>query len=55
MDVNAELAKISEEVEYNRGFLLTVMKKLENERFVQNAPHSFWDWNRRKKAMLNQK
>lgn len=38
LDVSAELAKISEELEYNRGFLSSVMKKLENEKFVKNAP-----------------
>jgi valyl-tRNA synthetase len=26
------------ELEYNKGFLVSVMKKLGNERFVKNAP-----------------
>ncbi len=38
--VNAEeeLAKLEEELRYTRGFLLSVEKKMSNERFVQNAP-----------------
>ena len=33
-----ELAKMEEELGYTKGFLLSVQKKLGNERFVQNAP-----------------
>jgi valyl-tRNA synthetase len=50
LDVNAELAKISEELEYNRGFLLTVLKKLDNERFVQNAPPAVLGLEQKKKS-----
>ena len=38
VDVEAELAKLEEELAYHRGFLDSVMKKLSNERFVQGAP-----------------
>ena len=38
VDVEEELKKLNDELEYNKGFLVTAMKKLSNERFVQNAP-----------------
>ncbi|MEA3478136.1 MAG: valine--tRNA ligase, partial [Bacteroidota bacterium] len=38
IDKEAEIAKLQEELRYTRGFLNAVMKKLSNERFVQNAP-----------------
>ncbi|MGB7842297.1 MAG: class I tRNA ligase family protein, partial [Salinimicrobium sp.] len=38
IDVEAEKAKLEEELNYNRGFLKSVEKKLSNERFVNNAP-----------------
>ena len=38
IDVEAEKAEISKELEYTKGFLNSVMKKLSNERFVNNAP-----------------
>ena len=38
VDVEAEKAKLEEELKYNRGFLKSVEKKLSNERFVNNAP-----------------
>ena len=50
LDVEAELDKIREELEYNRGFLTAVMKKLENERFVQNAPAHVLELERKKKS-----
>lgn len=33
-----ELEKLNKELDYNRGFLFAVNRKLENERFVKNAP-----------------
>ena len=50
LDVKAEILKINEELKYNRGFLLSVMKKLDNERFVQNAPPSVIEIEKQKKA-----
>ncbi len=38
VDVEEELKKLNEELEYNKGFLKSVVKKLSNDRFVQNAP-----------------
>jgi len=38
IDVEAELKKLEEELKYQEGFLNSVMKKLSNERFVNNAP-----------------
>jgi valyl-tRNA synthetase len=38
IDVEAELAKMREELAYQEGFLKSVMVKLSNERFVDNAP-----------------
>tara|TARA_R110002050_G_scaffold300722_2_gene471982 strand:+ start:125185 stop:127815 length:2631 start_codon:yes stop_codon:yes gene_type:complete len=38
IDVAAETAKIQEELKYTRGFMISVGKKLSNERFVNNAP-----------------
>ncbi|WP_234736323.1 valine--tRNA ligase [Tellurirhabdus bombi] len=37
IDVEQERANIQKELEYIQGFLLSVQKKLSNERFVQNA------------------
>jgi valyl-tRNA synthetase len=50
MDIEGEYARIQEDLDYNRGFLETVMRKLENERFVQNAPASVLDLERKKKS-----
>ncbi|MBN2486912.1 MAG: valine--tRNA ligase [Bacteroidales bacterium] len=38
IDVDAEKKKLSEEIAYHEGFLVSVMKKLSNQSFVQNAP-----------------
>lgn len=38
VDVEAEIKKLQEELDYTRGFLKSVEKKLSNERFVNNAP-----------------
>lgn len=37
IDIEAERQRLEEELEYNRGFLVSVQKKLSNERFIQNA------------------
>jgi valyl-tRNA synthetase len=49
-DVESELAKIKENLKYNRGFLASVMKKLENEQFVHNAPGNVLELERKKKS-----
>ena len=38
IDVEAEMLKINEEITYLEGFLNSVLQKLSNERFVNNAP-----------------
>jgi valyl-tRNA synthetase len=50
LDVQAEIARINEELKYARGFLSSVMKKLDNERFVQNAPPAVIEIEKKKKA-----
>ena len=50
LDVEAEIIRINEELKYTRGFLSAVMKKLDNERFVQNAPPAVIEMERKKKA-----
>jgi valyl-tRNA synthetase len=50
LDKKAELLKIREDIDYYRGFLASVLKKLENERFVQNAPANVLELERKKKS-----
>jgi valyl-tRNA synthetase len=50
LDIEGESVKILEDLEYNRGFLASILKKLDNERFVQNAPVSVLDLERKKKS-----
>ena len=50
IDVEAEMAKLSEELNYLEGFLSSVMKKLSNERFVSSAPEKVVATERAKKA-----
>ena len=38
IDVEAEIKKLTEELNYTEGFLKSVQKKLSNERFVAGAP-----------------
>ncbi len=50
IDVAAEIAKIQEELKYTKGFLVSVQKKLSNERFVNNAPAQVIATERKKQA-----
>lgn len=50
IDVEAEIAKIQEELKYTKGFLTSVQKKLSNERFVNNAPEKVIEIERKKQA-----
>jgi len=50
IDVESEIAKLQEELVYTEGFLISVMKKLSNERFVNNAPADVVDKERQKQA-----
>src|SRR5690606_39371067 len=54
IDVDAEKERISKEIEYLKGFLISVDKKLSNERFVQNAkPEIVENEKDRKSTRLN--
>ncbi len=50
IDVEAELKKLTEELDYNKGFLSAVQKKLSNERFVNNAPEKVISIERKKES-----
>ena len=50
IDVEAELAKAEAELKHLEGFLNGVMKKLSNERFVNNAPAQVVELERKKQA-----
>lgn len=50
IDIEAEKAKIVEELNYTKGFLKSVEKKLSNERFVNNAPKNVIDIERKKQT-----
>lgn len=50
IDVDAEIQKIQEELKYTKGFLQSVQKKLQNERFVNNAPEQVIATERKKEA-----
>ena len=45
-----EIKKLESELKYQEGFLASVMKKLGNERFVNNAPAEVVDAERKKQA-----
>lgn len=50
IDTAAEMEKLKKELEYTEGFLRSVMKKLNNERFVQHAKPEIVENERNKKA-----
>lgn len=50
IDVEAELNKLEAELKYTEGFLSSVLKKLSNERFVQNAKPEIVEIERNKQA-----
>ena len=50
IDVEAELAKAEAELKHLEGFLTGVMKKLSNERFVNNAPAAVVELERKKQS-----
>jgi valyl-tRNA synthetase len=49
IDHEKEIAAIEEEIKYLIGFLVSVNKKLGNERFVQSAPANVVEMERKKK------
>jgi len=50
IDVDDEIKKLETELIYQEGFLVSVMKKLDNERFVGSAPAQVVETERRKQA-----
>jgi len=50
LDVEAELERIKTDLKYQKGFLKSVMGKLSNERFVNNAPEKVVEMERKKLA-----
>ena len=50
IDLEAEIAKINEELNYTKGFLKSVQKKLSNIRFVSNAPEQVVASEKKKEA-----
>jgi valyl-tRNA synthetase len=55
MDPEAQKEKLLKELDYQRGFLLSVEKKLSNERFVQNAKADVVEAERKKKTDAEEK
>ena len=50
LNTEEELVKLEKELDYTQGFLESVLKKLENQRFVQNAPKQVLELELAKKA-----
>ena len=50
IDVEAEIARMEAELKHKEGFLQGVMKKLSNEKFVNNAPAAVIELERKKQA-----
>ncbi len=50
VDVKAERTKLEQELDYSKGFLVSVQKKLGNERFVNSAPATVVENEKKKQA-----
>ena len=50
IDVEAEIARMEAELKHKEGFLQDVLKKLGNEKFVNNAPATVLEMERKKQA-----
>ena len=50
INIAEEKERLSKDLEYNKGFLLSVQKKLANERFVQNAKPEILEIEKKKQA-----
>ncbi len=50
IDVEAEIARMEAELKHKEGFLQGVLKKLSNEKFVNNAPTAVIEMERKKQA-----
>jgi valyl-tRNA synthetase len=50
IDIDAELERLTKELEYQQGFVGSIQKKLSNDRFVNNAPEAVVNNERKKMA-----
>lgn len=50
IDLEAEIAKLTEELNYTKGFLKSVQAKLSNEKFVGGAPEKVLEMERKKES-----
>ncbi|MFO8066507.1 MAG: valine--tRNA ligase [Bacteroidales bacterium] len=50
IDVGAEIEKLEKDLDYQKGFLASVERKLSNEKFVNNAPKQVVDHELKKKT-----
>jgi len=55
VDTGNQIEELLKELEYQKGFLIAIDKKLGNERFVQNAKPEVVELERRKKADAEEK
>ena len=55
IDSAEEKSRLEKDLEYNRGFLESVMKKLSNEKFVSNAKADVIEKERRKASDAQEK
>jgi valyl-tRNA synthetase len=47
-NIGEEVEKLTKEIEYSKGFIQSIQKKLENERFVESAPKELVEKERKK-------
>ena len=50
IDIDAELDKIQNEIEDRKGFLRSVMNKINNDKFMSNAPQKVVEMELKKKS-----
>ena len=50
VNLEAEHKKLQEELEYTKGFLVSVQRKLQNEKFMAGAPEQVVAMERKKEA-----
>jgi len=50
VDTSQQMVDLEKELEYTRGFLMSVLKKLNNPGFVENAPEKVVEMERKKQA-----
>ena len=55
IDVEAEIQKMEAQLQHLEGFLAGILKKLSNERFVQNAPEAVVAMERKKQSDSEEK